>query len=46
LEAFEDLAATDTRELFVQGPRSGLGGSIVEQPDLLDPGGVPRGTPA
>ena len=37
LEAFEDLAATDTLELFVHGPRSGLGGSIVEQPDLPDP---------
>ena len=36
LEAFEDLVATDTLELFVQGPRSGLGGSIVDQPDLLD----------
>jgi hypothetical protein len=37
LEAFEDLAATDTLELFVHGPRSGLGGSIVEQPDLPEP---------
>jgi len=45
LEAFEDLAATDTLELIFQGPDPASQARSSSSQISSTPGGVPRGTP-